>query len=150
MEKFLKNFSLIIFLVSTSQMLGKNFTKFKMLYKDNVNISISRNLEKDNYMTLYFNQDCNYSSGFVNEYRYDIDFIINKKNINIKYKKESPFNVTKDYGIEIHYNKDISSLRSYFDSYFDKNMKFLVFADLSNFYTSNINNMNSMFDGCSS
>ena len=75
MEKFLKNYSLIIFLVSASQMLEKNLTKFKMLYKDNVNISISRNLEKDNYIVLYFIQDCNYSSGFVNEYRYDIYFI---------------------------------------------------------------------------
>ena len=77
MKKFLKNFSLIIFLVSTSQMLGKNFTKFKMLYKDNINSPTSRNLENDNYIVLYFNQDCNYSSGFVNQFRYDIDFIIN-------------------------------------------------------------------------
>ena len=119
MENFLKSFSLIILLVSASQILGKNLTKFKMLHKDNVNISISRNLEKDNYIVLYFNQDCNYSSGFANEYRSDIDFIINKININIKYKKERPFNVTKDFGIEIHFNKAISSLNSYFDSDYD-------------------------------
>ena len=150
MKKFLKNFSLIIFLVSTSQMLGKNFTKFKMLYKDNINSPTSRNLENDNYIVLYFNQDCNYSSGFVNDFRYDIDFIINKKNINIKYEKESPFNVTKSYGIEIHFNKAISSLRCYFDSDYDKNMKFLVFADLSNFESSKLTYMLSMFNGCSS
>ena len=88
MENFLKSFSLIILLVSASQILGKNLTKFKMLHKDNVNISTSRNLEKDNYIVLYFNQNCYYSSGFVNKYRSDIDFIINKLNINIKYKKE--------------------------------------------------------------
>ena len=46
MQKFLKNFSFIIFLVSPLQMLGKNKTKFKMLHKDNVNISTSRNLKK--------------------------------------------------------------------------------------------------------
>ena len=150
MEKFLKNYSLIILLVYASQMLGKNFTKFKMLHKDNVNISTSRNLEKDNYIILYFNQDCNYSSGFVNEFRYDIDFIINKKNRNIKYKKESPFNVTKDYEIEIHFNKVISILNHYFDNVYDKNMKFLLFADLSNFESSKLTYMLSMFNGCSS
>ena len=150
MEKILKSFSIIILLVSSSQMLGKNLTKFKMLYKDNINSSTSRNLEEDNYIVLYFNQDCNYSSGFVNEFRYDIDFIINKKNRNIKYEKESPFNVTKDYEIEIHFNKAINSLRGYFDSVYDKNMKFLVFADLSNFATSKITDMFGMFDGWSS
>ena len=147
MEKFLKNFSIIILLVSPLQILGKNLTKFKMLYKDNVIISISRNLEKDNYIVLYFNQDCNHSSGFANEYRSDIDFIINKININIKYKKESPFNVTKDYGIEIHFNKAISSLLCYFDSDYDENMKFIEFADLSNFDTSKLTDMGYIFHG---
>ena len=105
MQKFLKSFSLIIFLISPLPILGKNKTKFKMLHKDNVNFSTSRNLEEDNYIVLYFNRKCYYSSGFLNYFRYDIDFIVNKKNISIKYKKESPFNVTKDYGIEIHFNK---------------------------------------------
>ena len=150
MQKFLKSFSLIIFLISPLPILGKNKTKFKMLHKDNVNFSTSRNLEEDNYIVLNFNRKCNYSSGFSNYFRYDINFIINKKNISIKYKKESPFNVTKDYGIEIHFNKAISSLNSYFDSDYDKNMKFLVFADLSNFDPSNIENLGYMFDGCSS
>ena len=58
--------------------------------------------------------------------------------------------MTKDYGIEIHYNKAISSLSSYFSDYYDKNMKYLVFADLSNFDTSNVANMKDMFYGCRS
>ena len=116
--------------------------------KDDINSPNSRNLKKDNYIVLYFNQDCNYSSGFANYYRKDIDFIINKKNINIIYEKESPFNVTKDYGIEIHYNKALSSLNNFFDNYYNKNLKFLGFADLSNFDTSNVTNMEGMFYEC--
>ena len=92
--------------------LRQDLTKFKMINKDNINNvkrQITRNLEKDNYIVLYFIQDCYYSSGFVNEYRNDIDFIINENNKNIKYTKEEPFNVKKDYGIEIHFTKALNS-----------------------------------------
>ena len=51
-----------------------------MMSKDNVNIQTPRNLENDNYMVLYFNQDCEYAHGFAYFERYDIDFIIDRKN----------------------------------------------------------------------
>ena len=124
MKTFSNSFPFIIFILSSSQML-------------------------DNYIVLYFNQGCKYSSGFANSFRYDIDFIINKKN-NITYKKEQPFNVEKDYGIEIHFNKAIIRLDNFFYSFYDENMKYLVFVDLSKFDSSKINDMKNTFRGCSS
>ena len=64
-----------------------------------MNREVQRNLDYDNYIILYFNKDCYYPYGFVNIYRNDIDFIINKKNKKKKYTKEESLNVTKDYGI---------------------------------------------------
>ena len=81
------NISLIILIILVSYSKGKNLTILNMINKDNVNSvnsQIPRNLENDNYILLYFNQDCSYSSGFVNEYRNEIDFIINENNKNIK------------------------------------------------------------------
>ena len=107
------NLFLIIVLISSPLIFGKNITKLKMINKDNIlniNNQKRRNVENDNYIILYFNQDCNYSYGFINYYRYDIDYIINKNNKNIKYKGEEPLNVKKEYGIEIHFNKTIRNI----------------------------------------
>ena len=131
----------------------KDLTKLKMINKDSINelkSQISRNLENDNYIVLYFTQDCYYSSGFVNEYRNDIDFIINENNKNIKYTKEEPFNVIKAYGIEIHFNKNISSLNSFFDSDKDENMLYLMSVNFRNFNSISISDTRYMFRGCSS
>ena len=148
MDKILFNFSLIIFSISASQILGKNLTKYKIINENNMEGQTPRNLESDNYMVIYFNKDCKYSSGFVNIFRNDIDFIINKKNY-LKYKKESPFSVTKDYGIEIHFGKAINSLYRFFNYYnYDENMRYLVFVDLSKFDSSKVTSINGMFEGC--
>ena len=121
-----------------------------MVYKDNINRKVPRILESDNYIVLYFNQDCYYSSRFGNDYRKDIDNIINEK-INYKeYTKKDPLFVYKGFGIEIHFNKAISSLEYFFYSYDDKNMKYLVFVDFTNFNSNSITSMLHMFDGCSS
>ena len=107
-------------------------------------------LDNDNYIILYFNKDCYYSYGFVNEYRNDIDFIINENNKNIIYTKEESLNVIKDYGIEIHFNKAIRSLEKFFDSEKDENMINLIFVDFNFFNTISISNVFSLFYGCCS
>ena len=107
-------------------------------------------LDNDNYIILYFNKDCYYSYGFVNEYRNDIDFIINENNKNIIYTKEESLNVIKDYGIEIHFNKAIRSLEKFFDSKKDENMINLIFVDFNFFNTISISNVFSLFHGCCS
>ena len=140
----------IILVRSVPHNLGKDLTKINMKDKDNSYSKAQRNLKNDNYIVLYFNQDCYYSSGFVNDYRKDIDYIINAK-INYKeYTKKDPLSVYKGFGIEIHFNKAISSLEYFFYSYDDKNMKYLVFVDFTNFNSNSVTNMLNMFDGCSS
>ena len=145
--------SLTILVLPKPHSIGKNLNNLKIVNKNNindVNEQFKRNLNDHNYMILYFNQDCYYSSGFVNTFRTDVDFIIIGNNKNKKYTKNEPFSVTKGYGIEIHFNKAIKSLYRFFDSYNDEKMKYLSFIDLSNFDNSQITNMNSMFYGCSS
>ena len=103
-------------------------------------------------MVLYFSQDSFYIFGLSLFYRNDIsiDFIINKKN-NLRYNnKYFPFNVVKGYGIEIHFNKAINSLNSFFNSIIDESMKDLEFVDLSNFDTSEVTDMSGIFYECSS
>ena len=142
------NLLLIISVMSSSHNFRKNLTMFELINQDSVNSMIGltqRKLETDNYIVLYFEQDCSYSSGFVNGYRNDIDFIINK---NKKYTKEEPFDVTKDYGIEIHFNKAINSLNSFFNEYNDGNMLYLMSVDFTNFNSISITEMGNMFELC--
>ena len=58
--------------------------------------------------------------------------------------------INKKFEIEIHFNNTVKYLASFFDQTLDKNMKYLVSIDLSNFDTSSITDMRSLFYGCSS
>ena len=109
---------------------------------------ISYILGKDNYIKIYFNKDCNYLSGFENEYRYDIDFINYELNRNEKYRKDDSLIIVRSFGIEIHFDKTIRSLNHFFSNDIDENMEYLVSLDLSNFDTSKLTNMEYMFSGC--
>lgn len=149
---FITNLSFFILVLLESLSLGKNLTKFKKINKDNDNIfnnQAPRYLENDNYIVIYFTNDCNYSSGFINDYRTDIDFIIQGDN-KTKYEKQDQLYIQKDNGIEIHFGKAINSLNSFFNSNEDENMKYLVSVDFSNFNSININDLAKIFFGCSS
>ena len=61
MKNLLYIYFFIIFLIFISQSLVKDLTKNKMIHKDKSNSQTPRNLENDNYMVLYFNQDFTYS-----------------------------------------------------------------------------------------
>ena len=61
MKNLLYIYFFIIFLIFISQTLVKDLTKNKMIHKDKSNSQTPRNLENDNYMVLYFNQDFTYS-----------------------------------------------------------------------------------------
>jgi len=76
MDILFVNLFLIILLISSPLIFGKNITKLKIINKNNIfniNNQEKRNLENDNYIILYFNHDFIYSNGFANYYRYDID-----------------------------------------------------------------------------
>ncbi len=105
-----------------------------------------RYLEEDNYDSyaiLYFKEDCNYSEGFKNEIRNGISFIFNREN-GKKLTREESFIAHKGFGIEIHF-KIITTLEAFFSSLYDDNMEYLISIDLSNFNTSSVTTMESMF-----
>ena len=138
---FIINIYFFILLGSISNNLGKDLIK-----------NVPRNLENehDNYIVLYYNSDCSYQYGFKNSYRSDIAYLINKENNNAKISISEKFNIHKDTEIVIYLNKQVKSLDHFFDAKYDRNMKYLVFVDLSNFDTSKVTTMSSMFYGCSS
>ena len=145
--------SLIILVLPKPYSIGKNLNNLNMINKDKVNKMndrFKRNLNDDNFMILYFNQDCQYSSGFGLEstYRNDVDFIINGNIKIIKFAKNESFSVTKGIGIEIHFNKAINSLFRFFDRREDKNMEYLTFVDFTNFNSISVSNMGFMFSEC--
>ena len=78
--------SFIILVDSSFFIFGKPLLKFQKqkIRSEKTNKNVRRYLdEKDNYDTyiiLSFKEDCNYSNGFYNYYRNNIDFIINKEN----------------------------------------------------------------------
>ena len=146
-------YSLFILVLPKPYSIGKYLNNLNMINKDKVNKMndrFKRNLNDDNFMILYFNQDCQYSSGFGLEstYRNDVDFIINGNIKIIKFAKNESFSVTKGIGIEIHFNKAINSLFRFFDRREDKNMEYLTFVDFTNFNSISVSNMGFMFSEC--
>ena len=114
--------------------------------------NIKRYLEKDendNFIVLYFKQNCNYSEGF-KKHRKGISFIINRENNNTKINSGERLIINKNFGVEIHFNKRITNLRRFFNFDFDNNMKYVISIDFSNFDTSSVTDMSFMFYGCSS
>ena len=98
----------------------------------------------DNYISIYFSQNCNYSNGFKNDYRGDISFIINREN-NVNLTSDKALYLHKDFKIEIHFSKKIKKLNYFFYALFDPNMKFLKSIDFSNFDSSLVSNMELVF-----
>ena len=77
-RKFFLIFLVNFFLGSMANLLGDSLSKFKKNKTDRGHIekNNSRNFrelnEYDTYITLYFNEDYIYQSGFLNDYKYDI------------------------------------------------------------------------------
>ena len=111
-------------LKKTIMKLKKNRKKIRRL-----NENIQRNLnevdEYDNYMILYFKEDCNYSEGFNNGFRNDISFIINREN-NTHLSSTEQLIIHKNIGIEIHFNRTVQNLENFFYKSFDKYGKFSI------------------------
>ena len=138
----------------------------------------SEQCESSNYIIIYYAVDTEYTEGFENKYRQNIDFII-AEDRNKKIAPSESFSIVRGNKIEIYYKDStiIKSLQSYFDSSGDENAKNIKYVDishlniyledtslsslfkgcnllesvyLSNLNTSNVTNMDSMFAGCKS
>ena len=100
-------------------------------------------------MILKFKKNLEYPKGFINDYRKEISFLINREN-NTKLKSNEKLIINKNFEIEIHFNKAVKTLTSFFNRFKDKNIFYLVSIDLSNFDASTITDLDRMFYGCDS
>ena len=137
--------SFMLFICSTFPKPLKNFEKNE-LNEIKFHENGQRYLEDefDNFMILYYEEDCYYYGGFKNEFRNDIRFIINRENNN-NLTSEEELIIHKNFGIEIHFNQKVINLSRFFDASVDINMEYLVSIDLSYFDASSLTDMSSFF-----
>ena len=70
--------------------------------------------------------------------------VINRKKID----NNDELNILPNTKIEIHFPSDISTLESFFDSNYDKNMEYIEKINFSPFNSSKVIIMNYLFGGC--
>ena len=101
--------------------------------------------ESDNYIEVYFKEDSNYDT-FSNNYRNDISFL----NYNDKTLLPSAeLNILAGTKLQINFNNPITTLEKFFSQDEDENMNKVISIDFSNFDSSALINMDSVFYGCS-
>ena len=101
--------------------------------------------ESDNYITLYFNQDTNYGSGFGNGYRNNIKFINYNNSTHID---STALNILAGTKLEIHFTSPVTDMSKFFSKDEDSNMANVVSIDLSHFDSSSVENMEYLFYNC--
>ena len=105
-----------------------------------------------NFVIVYYKNDITYENGFqkinnqINNFRKDISFIRTEDG----QIKTSGFSISSGIKIEIHLSFFTKSLSHFFDTEYDTNAENLAFVDFSNFDSSLITDMNSLFKGCKS
>ena len=101
---------IIFFMLLISSTFQKHLKKVKKnkLNEGSYNGDTIRNLEDklNNFMVLYYKEDCYYYNGFQNEFRYNISFVINREN-NYNLTSEEELIVSPNFGIEIHFNQNL-------------------------------------------
>ena len=103
--------------------------------------------QSSNYITIYYNNNCNYINGFKNQYRNNISFInyLNRTNTDT-----NELNIISGSKLEIHFNTPISNIEKFFSRDSDSNNVNIESIDFSQFDSSLVTNMNSLFSGCTS
>ena len=100
--------------------------------------------ESNNYIEVYYNEDCNYV--FSNNNRNDIVFI----NYNDKtFAPSAILNILANTKLQINFDTPITSLEKFFSQDVDEYMNKVVSIDFSHFDSSSLINMDSVFYGCS-
>jgi surface protein len=100
--------------------------------------------ESNNYIEVYYNEDCNYV--FSNNNRNDIVFI----NYNDKtFAPSAILNILANTKLQINFDTPITSLEKFFSQDVDEHMNKVVSIDFSHFDSSSLINMDSVFYGCS-
>ena len=110
-----------------------------------------------NYIIVEYGKQTNYPNGFINngnannDYRKDIaiKYII-KESDQSKYDADKELNIEAGTRIQIHFSNPVTSFQSFFDSTYDTNAKNIEFIDFSNFISSSVTDISSLFKGCTS
>jgi len=100
-----------------------------------------------NHITLYYKEDTNYVNGFTNNYRKEISFIIYN---NSTIGGSNKLNIIARTKVEIHFNSILTNMEKFFSKEEDNNMLNIISIDFSQFNSSLVTNMDSLFLGCNS
>ena len=129
--------------------------KEQILTKDDViNKCCKYNITTDqcdytNYIEIYYREDVIYENGdFKNCSRKDIDYIIIGEN-GEHFTVSEYLDIKQNTKVEIHFKNKLKSLSNFFCSE-DENTENIVSIDLSYLDTSELEDISSMFSGCSS
>jgi len=104
-----------------------------------------KEFDSTNLIIIYFNNDVEYKSGFINniESRNNIYFINNGDKIS----PNEFLSINKGKKVEIYLNEETTSLKSFFDSDLDSNMLYIESIDFTFFDSSKVANMENLFKG---
>lgn len=95
-----------------------------------------RELQEDSiYMIVYYGRKTRYDSGFANEKRTNIKYILNDKS---NLGPDNPFIIEKGSKIEINFSSTIITLEGFFDRLMDDRAIKIISVDLSNFEPSEV------------
>ena len=112
-----------------------------------------RKLEKkENFIKVTYKSETKYPDGFENVYRKEIALI---KRGNDIFQVKDNLTIGANETIEIHFTEPVKSLSNFFfySSNFrngDENIKNIISVDFTNFDSSKVEEVNSMFEGCTS
>ena len=105
--------------------------------------------KSDNYIILNFNEtsDFSYDYGFIvgSDFRKKVSFIKKDK---VMFASEEKLEIKENTKIEVHIFDYSTSLEKFFSKEFDDKVEYIKSIDFSNYNTSLITNMNSLFYGC--
>ena len=104
--------------------------------------------ESTNYIIVYYGKnDTEYNSGFINEYRKNIIFIIYE---NSRFLDTEGFTIKSNSKIEIYFSSPLTTLESFFDQRYDERVVNIISIDFSYFDSSLITSIGYIFNGCCS
>ena len=102
-------------------------------------------LPYENYLIVYYGQDVEYSSGYSNEFRKSIDYILNGEE---NKTRTDPLSIKASSPIQIYLSKPLTTLENFFDLFYDEKVEYLISVDLSHTDMTEITSLANMFSGC--
>ena len=114
-RNFISIFSFFLLIELISNLNGKFLSKFKKdnYLQKNITNDFRKLDEYDTYITVYFNEDFTYPTGFPNIFRNGINFIRNTQNDEKVYNGEA-LTINKNIAFEIHFNESVEDLTYFF------------------------------------